>query len=345
MNIAPIAYLFPSLYVMSDRGIRQALEQGRLIVDPLTDDQIQPASLDVRIGQVRVYDHEAMAKAAEQLSRMPPAAAVNYEPTTEFAKTYPDEDDIPIDIPPGTFAEVFFHEKIQHDSAITLQVDLRSSRGRLGLQLTSTYLEHDAQGTYVSLWNWNPNTIRLYGRTKFAQLFIHTNEPSDGVVCCDEYLPFHLGDHVYKFRQIGILDTKQKTPDEVLYEKLSTESVTIRKHEPTIVQLLPEVKIPANFGLKILHKIPYCQNPGHMRPDPEMMGLETMCANAGWVDPGYEGKITGHPMRTKFPVTLKKGDFIALGVVFAYAQSVLRPYGRSDLGSHYQKSDGTTSKS
>ncbi len=37
--------------VLSDRSIREALESGRLIVDPLGDNALQPASLDIRLDR------------------------------------------------------------------------------------------------------------------------------------------------------------------------------------------------------------------------------------------------------------------------------------------------------
>ena len=37
--------------VLSDRSIREALETGRLVVDPLGDNALQPASLDIRLDR------------------------------------------------------------------------------------------------------------------------------------------------------------------------------------------------------------------------------------------------------------------------------------------------------
>jgi deoxycytidine triphosphate deaminase len=36
--------------ILSDRTIREALASGRIVVDPLADDAIQPSSVDVRLG-------------------------------------------------------------------------------------------------------------------------------------------------------------------------------------------------------------------------------------------------------------------------------------------------------
>ena len=37
--------------VLSDRSIKEALEQGRLIIEPTGDDCIQPSSVDVHVDQ------------------------------------------------------------------------------------------------------------------------------------------------------------------------------------------------------------------------------------------------------------------------------------------------------
>ena len=42
--------------VLSDRSIKEAIEQGRIIIDPLGDDCIQPSSVDLHIDQLfRVF--------------------------------------------------------------------------------------------------------------------------------------------------------------------------------------------------------------------------------------------------------------------------------------------------
>ena len=36
--------------VLSDRSIREAVEKGRIVINPLDDDDIQPASVDVHLA-------------------------------------------------------------------------------------------------------------------------------------------------------------------------------------------------------------------------------------------------------------------------------------------------------
>ncbi len=42
--------------VLSDRTIRREIEAGNIVIDPLADDAIQPASVDLRLGHLfRVF--------------------------------------------------------------------------------------------------------------------------------------------------------------------------------------------------------------------------------------------------------------------------------------------------
>ena len=42
--------------ILSDRSLREAIAAGRLVIDPLDDDAIQPSSIDVRLdNRFRVY--------------------------------------------------------------------------------------------------------------------------------------------------------------------------------------------------------------------------------------------------------------------------------------------------
>ncbi len=42
--------------ILSDRSLREAIAAGRLVIDPLDDDAIQPSSIDVRLdNRFRVF--------------------------------------------------------------------------------------------------------------------------------------------------------------------------------------------------------------------------------------------------------------------------------------------------
>lgn len=344
--------LFPTLNVLSDRGIKAAITNGDISLNLRTEKQIQPASLDLSIGRVLVYDSEAMIKGARTQNKLTFLEALAHEPSQEFAKEYPNTEGMPIDLPAGCFAEIYFNEQLR--SVHPTSIDLRSSRGRLSLQLKS--LDHEC----AHIWNHNPNTIRLYGRTPFAQVFFHPIDKSDGHIVSDPkeaeaiakqlqlksfgpYVVFEIGDHAYRTRKTGLIDTKSTREDQ--YETLSTDKLEVGARETIIVQLQPRISLPADIGIKILHEIPYAHPSGNFHPDVNLFFMESRSANAGWVDPGYQGNATAHIRPTKFERLLRKGDPVALGVLFKFNKPVERPYGSKDLGSHYQNSTGTVAKS
>ena len=293
------------------------------------------------------------------------------EPSDDFHKFFPDQKDVPITLPPKSFAEIYLHETIKFDlQRYSTRLDLRSSRGRLILTLDSMLVKNSEEGRYVSLWNNNPNPITLYGQSKFGQLFFypHRKKDSDGHIVTDPeeaadiaaticqgeyemygpYVILTVGDNVMKFKEnIGPIDTNKKKPKEEMYDSFPTDTpVYLLPNEAVVGQLHPQLELPEDVGLQILHSIPFVQSGvGITSPDPDLLYVDHHSANAGWVDPGYQGFVTGHPIRRKFIDVLEKGKPIALGLLYKYNQPVEVPYGSEVLGSHYQGSKGDVSKS
>ncbi|MEK6910632.1 MAG: hypothetical protein AABW82_02555 [Nanoarchaeota archaeon] len=345
-----IRRIFPYLGILSDRGIRREIRNGNIQISDFKDSQLQPSSLDLRIGKVHLFDEAYRREEAERLSRLKPKDALAYQPSDNPSVVFEDIEDSQIDIPPRSFAQIFFHENIK--SNFPTRIDLRSSRGRIGIEISSSDNES------VSVFNHNPNIIRLYGRTPFAQMFFTPSNAIDGYVVhnIDEaerigralgipttgpYAVLSLGDHAFRFKHTGLTDTRNLRDED--NEKLSTNNLTIPVNETTICQLSPRINLPNYLGIQILHNIPFVQNPGHYHPYPSHLLMEGHVCNAGWVDPGYKGNLTAHIRRTKLPGEYKKGQHLALGVFFKYNEPVERPYG--SVGNHYQDSPGSPAKS
>ncbi len=345
-----IRRIFPYLGILSDRGIRNEIRNGNIKISDFRDSQFQPSSLDLRIGKVHLFDEAYRIREAEIFANLSSEKRINYEPSENPSIVFEDIEDSPIDLPSKSFAQVFFHEKIS--SNFPTRIDLRSSRGRLGLEILSSDKES------VSIFNHNPNKIRLYGRTPFAQMFFTPESNLYGELVDNQeeaqiigkilriptlgpYALFSLGEHAFRFKHISAIDTKNLREED--YEKLSTNNLTIPVNETTICQLSPRIDLPSDIGIQILHQIPFVQNPGHYHPDPSHLLMEGHVCNAGWVDPGYKGNLTAHIRRTKYPKDYKKGEPLALGVFFKYNKPVERPYG--SVGNHYYASDGTTARS
>jgi len=231
-------------------------------------------------------------------------------------------------------------------------------------------VKESEEGKYVSLINNNPNPIVLYGQSKFGQLFFYPYdiEKSDGYIVTDPeeaaliasnicvgdfemygpYVLLTVGDKVMKFKKnIGPIDTVKKRAKEEMYDTYGTlDGVILSPRESVICQLYPQLKLPSEIGLQILHYVPAVHSGfGGVGPDPNMLLIDNHSVNAGWVDPGYEGFVTAHPIRRKFRDRLYKGKPIALGLIYKYDQGVEVPYGSEVLGSHYQGSKGSVSRS
>ena len=359
--------------ILGDRGLTSAINARLINVTPTPKDkQIQPASLDVKIGEVRVYDYEAQIRTNQQMAKLDLRDIILDRdiPTTEFAKVYPDESSVPIKIPSVAFAEIFLHEDLQFDTNdYSLEADLRSSRGRLGLTLQSKSIQVENGRRYLQILNHNPNDIILYGQSRFAQVFFypkHNNIPNDGHIIVDpievkriseqicdtnkiktygHYILFSVGDHIFKTNKIGTIDTKNMPNKNELYTKYDTSSpVVCQPDDAIIVQLTPKLKLPPNIGVKLLNNIPLSQISGSFDASALWGIIEGSTANAGWVDPGYNGNITGHPFYFKGETILKKGDTVGVGLIYQYNNPVLRPYGSEFLDSHYQNTTGEVSK-
>lgn len=342
--------IFPIQGILSDKGIRREIGNGNLAVSDFEDSQIQPSSLDLRIGKVHLFDQSYRKIEAQRLAKLPPEELMTAEPSDNPSIIFEDKKDLQIDLPSKSSAQIFFHENIH--SNFPTRVDLRSSRGRLGLEI----LSHDRES--VSVLNYNPNTIRLYGQTPFAQMFFTPSNPLDGYMVYDEkeaqkigkalgiptlgpYTLFSLGEHAFRFKHTGLTDTKNLREED--NETLSTNKLIIPVNETVICQLSPRIDLPSDIGIQILHNILFMQNSGHIHPDSNHFLIEGHICNAGWVDPGYKGNLTAHIRRTKTPGEYNKGQPLALGVFFKYHEPVERPYGT--IGNHYQDSKGSPARS
>ena len=196
----------------------------------------------------------------------------------------------------------------------------------------------------------------------------HEREKSDGYIVTDPqeaariastickgnyemygpYVLLTVGDKVMRFKKnIGAIDTVKKRAKDEVYDTFDTESsVMLSPGESVISQLHPQLELPADVGLQILHHVPAVHHGiGMIGPDPSLLQIDNHSANAGWVDPGYEGFVTAHPIRRKFRDLLYKGKPIALGLIYKYDFPVEVPYGSEILGSHYQGSKGSVSRS
>jgi dCTP deaminase len=158
--------------VLSDRTIKEALASGRLKIEPLDQDAIQPASVDVRLA------------AQFQVFRVTSRPFVDvHEPMddlTELVEIAPEE---PFVMQPGTFCLGGTVETITLPDDIVARVDGKSSLGRLGLLVHATagYIDPGWTGRLtLELSNQSQMPIALYAGMRIAQIsFLEMTTPVD----------------------------------------------------------------------------------------------------------------------------------------------------------------------
>jgi dCTP deaminase len=162
--------------ILSDKDIRIALKQKRIIVTPKPDleEQLGSCSLDLRLGyHFRVFKHR-------RLPFIDP-----YDPETTSGMT--DEIKIskkePYVIQPNEFVLASILEWVELPDDIAARIDGRSSLGRLGLVIHSTAGHIDAgfKGSItMELTNIGNMPIMLYPKMRICQLvFEPLSTPAD----------------------------------------------------------------------------------------------------------------------------------------------------------------------
>ncbi|MBE7519729.1 MAG: dCTP deaminase [Thermoflexaceae bacterium] len=158
--------------VLSDRTIRREIEAGNIVIDPLGENAIQPASVDLRLGNLfRVFRNARI-------------------PFIDVKQEYPDltdlveiDDQKPFILHPGEFALAVTHERVKLPDFIVGRLEGKSSLGRLGLLIHSTagYVDPGWDGALtLELSNVANLPITLYYRMKVSQIsFLQLTEPAE----------------------------------------------------------------------------------------------------------------------------------------------------------------------
>jgi dCTP deaminase len=148
--------------ILSDRSIREELERGRIVIDPLRDDAIQPSSVDLRVdASFRVFANH----------RYPYIDVREPQPDlTDLIKVPEDE---PFVLHPGEFVLGSTYERVALPDDLVARLEGKSSLGRLGLLIHSTAgFVHAGWDGWLTLELSNVATlpIAIYPRMKIGQL-------------------------------------------------------------------------------------------------------------------------------------------------------------------------------
>jgi dCTP deaminase len=149
---------------VSDGTLRRLVEDGRLVVDPWDPAQVQPASIDLRLGDsFRVFSNHRVT--AIDLREVP----------ANLTEEVVIEGDDAFVIHPGEFCLGRTLERIELPNDLVARVEGKSSLGRLGLivHATAGFVDPGWKGTLtLELNNLTRVPIKLYPGLPIAQLSV-----------------------------------------------------------------------------------------------------------------------------------------------------------------------------
>jgi dCTP deaminase len=158
--------------VLSDGTIRRLVADGRVFIDPWDPDMVQPASVDLRLGDSFRVFHNHLAPAID-LDRPP-------EHLTELIMIRPDESFV---IHPGEFVLGATLERVELPDDVVARIEGKSSLGRLGLivHATAGFVDPGFAGTLtLEITNLTRIPIILWPGKPIAQLsFMALDRPAE----------------------------------------------------------------------------------------------------------------------------------------------------------------------
>lgn len=151
--------------ILSDKSLKSMIASGELAVDPLTEESIQPASIDCRLGShfLLIDDFNMQSISMDR------------------EITYREFEGDAITLPPHSFllATTMEYVRLPHD--LTAFVEGRSSIGRLGLFIQNAgWVDPGFEGRItLELYNANSLPIQLQAGRRICQLvFSKMDQPA-----------------------------------------------------------------------------------------------------------------------------------------------------------------------
>lgn len=157
--------------ILSDISIQSALDEGRIEIDPLGENALQPSSVDLRLDhRFRVFRNHtrAIIDVKEDLSDLTELVEIDHD--GRFI------------LHPGDFVLGSTHERIRLPSDLVARLEGKSSLGRLGLLIHSTagFVDAGWNGQLtLELSNVATLPITLYPGMKIGQIsFMQMTQPA-----------------------------------------------------------------------------------------------------------------------------------------------------------------------
>jgi dCTP deaminase len=135
--------------IMTDQQIRQAIDKGEIVIDPFDDDQVQPASIDLRVG-----DEGATIKNKRRVNIKELGVLI---------------------LEPGDFGVVSVLERIKLGPQFAGRIGLRSKYARKGLiATTGPQIDPGFEGGLtLGLANLTPRAVSIGHKDDILTLEIH----------------------------------------------------------------------------------------------------------------------------------------------------------------------------
>ena len=155
--------------ILSDKTIKEYLEEGKIVIDPLKDEQqIQPSSVDMRLGdEFKVF----------KVIRKPYIDPKDEEDIAEYLESSTVPEGEAFIIHPNEFALATTQEYVKVPDDLVARVEGRSSMGRLGvtMHVTAGYVDPGFEGRItLEISNIGAMPVALYPGQRVCQLVFET---------------------------------------------------------------------------------------------------------------------------------------------------------------------------
>lgn len=155
--------------ILSDKTIKEYLEEGKIVIDSLKDEQqIQPSSVDMRLGdEFKVF----------KVIRKPYINPKDEEDIAEYMESSTVPEGEAFIIHPNEFALATTQEYVKVPDDLVARVEGRSSMGRLGvtMHVTAGYVDPGFEGRItLEISNIGAMPVALYPGQRVCQLVFET---------------------------------------------------------------------------------------------------------------------------------------------------------------------------
>ena len=158
--------------VLSDRSIKEELARGRIVIEPLDQGCIQPASVDVHLDRKLLVFRNSRRPYID--------VRENMDELTEMVEV---DEEAPFILHPGEFALGSTTEHVELPDDLVARLEGKSSLGRMGLVIHSTagYVDPGWKGHLtLELSNMARLPITLYRGMRIGQIsFERLTTPAD----------------------------------------------------------------------------------------------------------------------------------------------------------------------